>query len=175
MFEIDWEQMLIPSTSVLEIFVRGSIVYLALFVTMRFIPRRAIGSMGPSDLLVVVLIADAVQNGMADSYESVSEALVLAATIIGWALVIDWIDHRFPQWQLAEGRPLKLVSDGVLLRENMDRQKITEAEVMAQLRLHGLDSPRTVVSAFLEGDGRISVLTRSERLTLPPQERVQGS
>ena len=174
MFEVDWQQMLIPSGSVLEIFLRGTLIYLALFVTMRFIPRRTIGSMGPSDLLVVVLIADAVQNGMADSYESVTEALVLAATIIGWAMLIDRIDHRFPQLHLAEGKPLRLISDGVLLRENMKRQQITEEEVMAQLRQHGLDSPRTVVSAFLEGDGRISVLTRPERHPPPPVQKPQG-
>ena len=175
MFEIDWQQILIPSGSVLEIFVRGTIIYLALFVTMRFIPRRAIGSMGPSDLLVVVLIADAVQNGMSDGYESVTEALVLAATIIGWALFIDWLDHRFPQWHLAEGKPLPLISEGKLMVENMKRQQITEGEVMAQLRQHGLDSPRTVVSAFLEGDGRISVLTRPERVAPPPEHKTQRS
>lgn len=169
MFEIDWQEMLVPSTSVLEIFLRGTMIYLVLFATMRVLPRRTIGGMGPSDLLVVVLIADAVQNGMSDDYKSVTEGIALAFTIFGWAVVIDWLDHRFPDWNLAEARPLPIISDGKLVRANMDRQKITEGEVMAQLRQHGLDSPRHVVSAFLEGDGRISVLTRMER-SLPPQE-----
>ena len=171
MFEIDWQEMLIPSKSVLEIFVRGSMIYLILFVTMRFLPRRTIGGMGPSDLLVVVLIADAVQNGMSDGYESVTEGVVLAFTIFGWAVVIDWLDHKFPHWHLAEGGPLLLISDGQLVRRTMDRQNITEDEVLSHLRQHGLDSPRNVVSAFLEGDGRISVLTRSERPQSPPPEQ----
>jgi uncharacterized membrane protein YcaP (DUF421 family) len=171
MFEIDWQEMLIPSKSVLEIFVRGTIIYLILFVTMRCLPRRTIGAMGPADLLVVVLIADAVQNAMSDDYESVTEGVVLAFTIFGWAVVIDWLDHKFPHWHLAEGRPLLLISDGQLVRQNMDRQKITEDEVMSQLRQHGLDSPRNVVSAFLEGDGRISVLTRIQRSQTPPPEQ----
>ena len=171
MFEIDWQEMLIPSKSVAEIFVRGTVIYLILFLTLRFMPRRTIGAMGPSDLLVLVLIADAVQNAMSDDYESVTEGLVLAFTIFGWAVVIDWLDHKFPDWHLAEGRPLLLISDGQLMRQNMDRQKITEDEVMSQLRQHGLDSPRNVVSAFLEGDGRISVLTRAERSHSPPPEQ----
>jgi uncharacterized membrane protein YcaP (DUF421 family) len=173
MFELDWQQILVPSKPVLEMFVRGTMIYLLLFATMRFLPRRTIGGMGPSDLLVVVLIADAVQNGMSDDYKSVTEGVVLAFTIFGWAVFIDWLDHRFPQWHIAEGRPLLLVSEGQLMRENMRRQQITEDEVMAQLRQHGLDSPRTVVSAFLEGDGRISVLTRSHMSKSPPPEKAR--
>jgi uncharacterized membrane protein YcaP (DUF421 family) len=53
MFEIDWQEMLVPSKSLLEIFLRGTMIYLILFVTMRLLPRRTIGGMGPSDLLVV--------------------------------------------------------------------------------------------------------------------------
>ena len=171
MFELDWQEILVPSKSVLEMFVRGTMIYLVLFATMRFLPRRTIGGMGPSDLLVVVLIADAVQNGMSHDYESVTEGIVLAFTIFGWAFLIDWLDHRFPHWHVAEGRPLLLVSNGELVRDNLRRQQITEEEVMAQLRQHGLDTPRNVVSAFLEGDGRISVLTRSERAHSPPPEQ----
>lgn len=173
MLEIDWQEILVPSKPVLEMFVRGTMIYLVLFATMRFLPRRAIGGMGPSDLLVVVLIADAVQNGMSDDYKSVTEGIVLAFTIFGWAVVIDWLDHRFPHWNIAEGRPLLLVSEGQLVRENMRRQKITEDEILAQLRQHGLDSPRNVVSAFLEGDGRISVLTRSQLSRSPPEQRTR--
>jgi uncharacterized membrane protein YcaP (DUF421 family) len=170
MFEIDWNQMLVPSGSVLEIVVRGTMIYLVLFATMRCLPRRTIGGLGPADLLVVVLIADAVQNGMADSYESVTEAIALAFTIFGWATFIDWLDHRFPHWHLAEGRPLLIISNGQLIAPTLKRQRMTEDEVLSQLRQHGLDSPRNVVSAFLEGDGRISVLTRTEKAKSPPQE-----
>ena len=175
MFEIDWQEMLIPSKSLLEIAVRGTMIYLMLFATMRFLPRRTIGGMGPADLLVVVLIADAVQNGMSDDYKSVTEGVVLAFTIFFWAFVIDWLDHRFPHWNIAEGKPLLLISNGKLMRENMRRQQITEEEVMSQLRQHGHDSPRKVVRAFLEGDGRISVLTHMSREEEAPQPRRGGS
>jgi uncharacterized membrane protein YcaP (DUF421 family) len=173
MFEVDWRQLLVPSSSVAEIVVRGSVVYLVLFAAMRLIPRRTIGSMGPSDLLVLVLIADAVQNAMSDGYESITEGLVLAATIVAWATLIDWLDYRFPRWHLASAKPLPLVADGQLLHDNMKRQQVTEEEVMAQLRQHGLASARDVVTAYLEGDGRMSVLTRSQRAH-PPPERKSG-
>jgi uncharacterized membrane protein YcaP (DUF421 family) len=124
--------------------------------------------MGPSDLLVIVIIADAVQQGMAGDYRSITEAVLLAAVIIGWATLIDWLDFRFPEWHIAESGPLKLIDNGRLLRRNMDRQHITEDEVTSQLRLHGQDSPANVRSAWLEGDGHFSVILRSREPVQPP-------
>jgi uncharacterized membrane protein YcaP (DUF421 family) len=120
---------------------------------------------------VVVLIADAVQNAMAGGYESVSEGIVLAATIFAWAVVIDWLDYRFPHLNIASAKPLAVIANGQLLRHNMKRQQITEEEVMSQLREHGLDSPRSVVSAFVEGDGHFSVLVRSGTPLKQPERR----
>jgi uncharacterized membrane protein YcaP (DUF421 family) len=166
--EIDWETLFVPSHSLLEIVIRGSFIYLALFIAMRFLPRRTIGAMGPSDLLVVVLIADAVQNGMAGDYHSITEGLVLAAVIFGWATVIDWLDFRFPHWHLAEAGPLQVISNGKLLHQNLRRQMITEDEVISQLRQHGQESAKNVASAYLEGDGHLSVILRGGKAVEPP-------
>jgi uncharacterized membrane protein YcaP (DUF421 family) len=168
---MDWETLFIPSAPLLETFIRGTVIYLVLFSAFRFLPRRTIGVMGPSDLLVVVLIADAVQQGMAGHYNSITEGLVLAATIIGWAILIDWLDFKFPQWHLAAAGPLQIISNGELLRQNMKRDKITEEEVMSQLRQHGQDSPRSVAKAFVEGDGHFSVILRKGEPMRPPADR----
>jgi uncharacterized membrane protein YcaP (DUF421 family) len=84
---IDWEKLLVPSGSLAEIVIRGTVIYLALFAAVRLLPRRTVGSLGSSDLLVLVVIADAVQNGMAGEYRSITEGLALAGTIFGWAAV----------------------------------------------------------------------------------------
>ena len=170
--DIDWHQMLVPSSSVAEIVIRGTIIYLALFLTIRFLPRRTIGSMSASDLLIVVLIADAVQNGMSDDYKSVTEGLALAATIIAWATFIDWLDCRFPHWHLASGKEIPVLEKGKILKERLDRQFITEDELLSQLRLHGQDSPATVRKAYLEGDGHISVILESGERVQPPKRRL---
>ena len=128
---------------------------------MRFLPRRTVGAMGSADLLVVVVIADAVQNGMSSDYHSVTEAFVLAATIFGWATFIDWLDFRFPQWQIAAPRARPVIADGKFLFENLKREQVTEDELLAELRLHGQDSPRRVAKAFIEGDGQVSVILRT--------------
>ena len=168
---VDWETLLIPSGSLLEIFIRGTVIYLMLFLALRFLPRKTVGAMGPSDLLVIVLIADAVQQGMAGDYSSITEGVLLAGTIFAWATLIDWLDYRFPQWQLSEASPLQIIANGKLLAENMKRQQITEDEVMSQLRQHGQDSPKAVAKAFLEGDGHFSVILRNRAEDKPPPDK----
>jgi uncharacterized membrane protein YcaP (DUF421 family) len=160
MFDVDWSRLFMPSASLPEIFLRGSVIYLALFAAMRFLPRREVGGLGAADLLVIVLIADAVQAGMSGRYESITEGLLLAGTIFLWATLIDWLDYRFPHLRLAEGPPVMVVKHGRLLRRNMRREQVTEDEVHEQLRLHGYEKLEDVAAAYIEGDGQFSVLGR---------------
>jgi len=97
--DVDWARLFMPGTPLLEIIVRGSIMYVALFMLLRFILKRETGSLGITDLLVIVLIADAAQNGMAGSYQSITDGLVLVATIIGWSYLLNWLAFRYPFWR----------------------------------------------------------------------------
>jgi uncharacterized membrane protein YcaP (DUF421 family) len=168
MADIDWSSMFVPTESVIELVIRGSMIYLALFIAMRFLPRRTVGAMGPADLLVVVLIADAVQNGMSGSYQSITEALILGGVIFAWATFIDWLDYKLPHWHIAEAGPLPLIINGKILHKNMKRQQITDEELMAQLRQHGQESAENVTKAILEGDGHFSVILRHGESNKPP-------
>lgn len=171
MFDTDWSALFVPTGSLAEIFVRGTVIYLLLFAAMRLLPRRTIGALGPSDLLVIVLIADAVQNAMAGGYKSITEGVLLAGVIFGWATLIDYLDFRLPHLNIASARAKEMVRNGELLRENMAREQVTEEEVMSQLREHGLASPRNVAVAYLEGDGHFSVVVRGGRPLKPPVDR----
>ena len=75
---VDWHKMFVPSVSLLELVLRGSIMYLAILAAMRIFRRQA-GSLTTADLLVGVVVADAAQNGMASEYYSVTEGLVTGA------------------------------------------------------------------------------------------------
>ncbi|HEU5431618.1 MAG TPA: YetF domain-containing protein [Thermomicrobiales bacterium] len=158
---IDWGAVFLPDTPVLEIVIRGSVMYLALFALLRFVLRREAGSVGVADLLVIVLIADAAQNGMATDYTSIADGIVLVATIIFWAYALNWLGYHFPAVQrLIHPPPLPLVRDGRLLRRNMRQELITEDELLSQLRLQGCEDLADVEFAAIEGDGRISVVMR---------------
>jgi uncharacterized membrane protein YcaP (DUF421 family) len=157
---VDWGAVFIPRTPLLEIFVRGTIVYFAIFALLRFILKRQSGSVGVTDLLVVVLIADAAQNAMAGNYQSVPDGLLLVSTIVFWSCMIDWIGDRIPAvGRLVHPPPLALVRHGKLMRRNMRKELISQDELMSQLREQGVEDVAKVKYAFEEGDGRISVIT----------------
>ena len=156
---IDWKSMFVPSLSVAEIFLRGTIVYLLLFLILRVLRREA-GALGISDLLVVVLIADAAQNAMGSEYKSITEGAVLVATIAGWDYFLDWLGYRFPRVRrLLRPAPLLLIKNGQMLKKNMRQEMITEEELMGQLREQGVEQVNKVKKCYLESDGHISVIT----------------
>ena len=96
---MDWHSIFVPDTPLLEIALRGSIMYLSLFVMLRVILKRQSGDVALSDLLVVVLIADAAQNGMAADYQSIPDGILLVFTIIFWSYALDWLGYHFPRLQ----------------------------------------------------------------------------
>jgi uncharacterized membrane protein YcaP (DUF421 family) len=158
-FDLDWQRMFVPHVPIMETVIRGSIMYLVLFCLLRVF-RRQTGSLGPADLLVLLLIADASQNGMADEYKSITEGIVLVATIIAWEYFIDWLAFRVPQvGQLVERPPLLLIRDGALIDANLTKELITRDDLLSQLRQKGVDDPAQVRLCFLESDGHVSVIT----------------
>jgi uncharacterized membrane protein YcaP (DUF421 family) len=171
-FGFDWQKAFIPTTSILEIVIRGSIMYLSIFFLLRFILRREAGTVGITDLLVVVLIADAAQNGMASDYTSITEGLILVATIVLWSFFLDWLGFHFPAIQdLLHPRPLLLVKDGRADKRNLRKELITDEELMGQLREQGVDGLDKVKKAYMEQDGRISVITNSSN----DEEKAKGT
>ncbi|MCO1595373.1 DUF421 domain-containing protein [Micromonospora sp. RHAY321] len=158
----DWEKLFVPDTPLLEIVVRGSVMYLALFALLRVILKRESGTTGVTDLLVIVLLADAAQNGMSGGYTTITDGVLLVAVIIGWSYVLNAVAYR---WSVAARliRPgsLVLVRDGRILRRNMRRELITDEELHTQLREQGISSLGDVHEVRMESDGRFSVTTRT--------------
>jgi uncharacterized membrane protein YcaP (DUF421 family) len=159
MNDIDWAEVLLPGTPVLEILVRGSLMYLALFALLRFVLRRETGSLGITDIVVVVLVADAAQNGMTGGYRSVPDGILLVATIVGWSYLLNLLAFRYPAWRKVIQPPrVQLVRDGRVLRHNLAHEKITEEELVAELHAHGCSGVAEVRAAWIEPDGMVSVI-----------------
>jgi uncharacterized membrane protein YcaP (DUF421 family) len=158
----DWGEIFGLSVSPLELIVRGSTMFLFLFVIFRVVVRRRIGAIGMADILVLVIIADAAQNGMAGEYRSVTEGAILVGTIIAWNWLIDWLNFRIPALQSwLEAPPLLLVDNGRLLHRNLRHEFVTEEELKSKLREKGVDDVRQVAKAYMESDGSVSVIKRS--------------
>lgn len=172
---VNWEDVLTLQQPLAETLVRGTLVYLALFALLRLVLNRQSGNIGVTDVLVVVLIADAAQNAMAADYKSVPDGILLVSVILFWDYVLDWAGFRFP----AIGRfihppPLPLVVNGRLQHRNMRRELITRDELMTQLRTQGIESVESVKKACMEGNGSISVVKYDEEQHAPPSRKTVG-
>jgi uncharacterized membrane protein YcaP (DUF421 family) len=166
---IDWYAIFVPTGSILELVLRGSLMYLFILAGFRLFRREA-GSLSVSDLLVVVLIADAAQNGMAGEYKSLTEGAIVVATIIGWNYALDYLAYRsrFVYW-LLHPPSLMLIRDGQIQRRNLRSEMITTEDLLQQLREQGVDDVKDVKGCFLESDGRISVVKRTSDQSSPRQ------
>lgn len=158
---MDWQEIFGFSLSPWELVIRGSVMYLFLFVLFRVVVRRRVGAVGMADILILVIVADAAQNGMSGEYRSVSEAFVLVGTLIGWNMLIDWLTFRFPRLLgMLEPPPLLLIDRGRILWRHLRREFISEEELKSKLREHGVADVSEVDKAYMEPDGQVTVLRK---------------
>ena len=148
---------------ILELFVRGSVMYWFLVLVFRLILRRDVGSMGITDFLFIVLLGDAAQNGMIGEATSATDAIVLISTLVFWNVLIDWATYRFPVVErLFAAQRLCLVRNGRRNRRNMRREFISDAELMSKVREEGLEDLSRVKLMYLESDGEISLIRKPD-------------
>ncbi len=158
---MDWGELFGLSVSPWELIVRGSAMYLFLFALFRVVVKRRIGAVGMADILILVIVADAAQNGMAGEYRSITDAFILVGTLIGWNMLIDWLTFRFPALQkLLEPPPLLLIDDGRVLHRHLRIELMSESDLQTKLREHGVSDPRQVAKAYIEPDGQVTVLKK---------------
>jgi uncharacterized membrane protein YcaP (DUF421 family) len=158
---MDWSELFGLSVSPWEMIVRGSAMYLFLFVLFRVVVRRRIGSVGMADILILVIVADAAQNGMAGEYRSITDGCILVATLVGWDMLFDFLQFRFaPLRKVLEPPPLLLIDGGRVLWKHLRHEMISEDEMKTKLREHGIANPAEVEKAFMEPDGQITVLKK---------------
>jgi uncharacterized membrane protein YcaP (DUF421 family) len=160
-FLIEWAELLVPTHSIAEIVLRGTVMYLALFLILRFVMLRQSSTIGIADILVIVVIADAAQNGFAKEYKSITEGVILVLTVVAWDIFLNWLSYRFKMFErLLAPAPLTLIENGRMNRRNMRRELITEEELRGQLRQQGVSKVEEVKRACLEANGEISVVKK---------------
>jgi uncharacterized membrane protein YcaP (DUF421 family) len=171
LFDIEFSELFVPTHSIAEAIVRGSLMYLALVFALRFFMRRRTGSLSIADLLVIVVIADAAQNAFSKDYRSVTEGIVLVLTIVFWDRVLDRLSLNYPSIRrLLHSPPLLIVRNGRKIRKHMEEESITDDELMSHLREAGIEDLGEVERAYLEDNGKISIIRRRER----GQDRKSG-
>jgi len=159
---ISWGGVFGFGVNPIEIIIRGSIMYLGLYVLLRVVLRRE--TLTFNDVLVLVLLADAAQNGMAGQYRSITDGLLLVGVIIFWSYAMNWLGYHVKALSpVIHPPPLLLVKQGRLIPENLGRELVTWEELMTELRMQGVKRLDEVDRAYFEGNGQITVLRREEK------------
>ena len=149
-------------TDAWAVVVRTMIVYVGVFVGLRLAGKRELGQMTVFDLVVVLLIANAVQNAMVGPDFSVQGGLLAAFTLLVANRVIALARLRGGTWgRLIEGTPTVLVEDGELIEPRLRREGLERQELEMVIREHGVDTLDDVKLAVLETDGSISIVPMS--------------
>lgn len=155
----DWSAILVPEAPLAELVVRGTLIYAFLLVMMRIAGRRLLGRFSMTDILVTLLLAVAVRDGLTGPYQTVGDAAVSGAVILGWDIVLDRLAFTsgLARRVLRHG-PLKIIEEGELLEDAAKENLLTEAELMEKLRARGVTSVSQVSEAYLEQDGSFTVI-----------------
>ena len=152
---------LIPETSVLGLVLRAVVVYGFLLVALRIAGKRELAQMTSFDLILLLVISNAVQNSMNAGDNSLTGGIVSAVTLVAVNWLVAWATWRWrPIERFVEGSPVRVVTDGRVHSGTMRRELLTLAELRSALRKQGVASIGECKRVTLEPDGTLSVVRR---------------
>ena len=142
-----------------EFVVRAVVVYVFLLVLLRLTGKRQVGQLAPFDLVLLLVLSNAVQNSMNGGDNSITGGLILASTLVLLNFGVGWLTYRSKGLEaLIEGRPIIIVHDGKVDHRAMRRVQMTKHELEAALRAEGCAGPEEVRFAVIENNGHITVI-----------------
>ena len=155
--------MWIPSITAWELILRSAVVYTFLLVLIRLTGKRQVGQLAPFDLVLLLVLSNAIQNSMNGGDNSLTGGLISAVTLVTLNAAIGLATYRNKRLEaLIEGRPQILIHNGTLYEQVMRDAKLTRHELNSALRQSGVECVEDVRTAVLENNGTISVVPRKE-------------
>lgn len=158
----------------LQIIYRSAIVFVAIIAGMRLTGARQLGQMTPFDLVLVLLIANAVQNAMVGTDTTIFGGLVAAGTLLVANRGVSMFADHVPFFRRAiEGQPVLLIHDGAFVQGHVRAAGLSDDLVLQSIREHGFENVTDVKTAILEVDGTISIVPKSAQ-TVRTRHRVRS-
>ena len=163
--------LFVPGTYIAEKIIRSVAVYLFLVLILRVGGRRELSQLNAFDLVVLLTLANTVQNAIIGDDNSLIGGFIGGATLVLVNLgVVRYLYHHPNLDRKIEGEPVLLVKDGRLIRKNLEHELITEQELLVVIRRQGVDRFEACAEVILETSGVITVLARQPT----PDELVMG-
>lgn len=153
-----------------ELVLRAVIVYGFLLTLLRLTGKRQVGQLSPFDLVLLLVLSNAVQNSINAGDNSLVGGLISAVTLVGLNLLVGYATFRSKRIEeVIEGRPQILIHDGHIYEDVMANAMLTHHELNAALRRNGCTCAHQVQLAMLENNGAISVIPKSDH-SIEPHE-----
>jgi len=146
----------------MDVVLRTILVFFVMLMLTRVIGRRELSSLQPFDLILLIVLGDAVQQGLTQDDYSLTGAFLVIFTFALLQVLVSWLGFRFPRTRpVLEGDPLIVVQDGELVENNLKRERLTREEVAEAARQEGIAHLSQVRWAVLETTGAISFIKKS--------------
>ena len=147
----------------MDIVFRGVFIFFFLYLLMRVIGRRELSSLEPFDLILLVVVGDAVQQGLTQDDYSLTGALLAIGTIALLQLGVSYTNFRFPRLRpLLDGEPIVVARDGKPIEKNLRRERITVDDLTSAMRQQSIAHIADVQWAVMETSGAISFIKKPE-------------
>ena len=147
----------------MDLVLRAVALYAFVLVLTRVIGRRELASLAPFDLILLIVLGDALQQGLTQDDYSVTGAIIVVGTLALLQVATSWLGFRFPRVRpVLDGEPLIVVEDGRPIERNLRRERLTVEEIAESARLHDIGSLEQVRWAVLERNGELSFIRKSE-------------
>jgi uncharacterized membrane protein YcaP (DUF421 family) len=147
----------------MDLVLRAVVLFAAVYVLLRVVGRRELAQMAPIDFILLIVLGDAIQQGLTQDDYSVTGALIVIFTIGAIQVAVGYITFRSGSVRtLVEGEPLVLVEDGRVLDRNLRRARIAPDELAEEARLSQVSSLSDVAWAVLETSGKVSIIPKQQ-------------
>ena len=147
----------------MDIAIRGVAVYCFLYLLTRVIGRRELSSLEPFDLILLIVIGDAVQQGLTQDDYSVTGALIVVGTFALLQVFVSYVSFRFEGLRpMLDGEPIVIVQDGRVIEGNARRERLTLDDIAEAARLQQIASLEDVQWAVLETSGELTFIEKQK-------------
>jgi len=145
----------------MDLVFRAIVLFAFVFLITRVIGRRELSSLEPFDLILLIVIGDAIQQGLTQDDYSVTGALIVVGTFGVLQIFVSFLSYKFPRLRPAlDGEPIVVVQDGAPIERNLKRERLTVQEIMVEARQQQIASMDGIAWAVLETNGKISIIPK---------------
>jgi uncharacterized membrane protein YcaP (DUF421 family) len=146
----------------MDIALRAIVLYVFVMLVMRVTGRRELSTLSPVDLVLLIVLGDAIQQGLTQDDYSVTGAVIAVSTLATMQVMSSYLAFKSKRARrILEGNPIVIIQDGAFIAKNLERERMTMEEVCESMRLSQIASVQDVAWGILESNGDISFIEKS--------------